>query len=64
MKLTTTASGRIAGSKRQINEALCTIAGKKAIDRKKYYVTRTAAHTSQKIKAVIAICIALTVCYL
>ena len=36
VKMTTTASGRIAGSKRQIGEALCTIAGrKKAMDRKK-----------------------------
>ena len=36
VKMTTTASGRIAGAKRQISEALCTIAGrKKAMDQKK-----------------------------
>ena len=29
VKLTTTASGRIAGAKRQIGEVLCTIAGRK-----------------------------------
>ena len=47
-KMTTTASGRIAGSKRQIGEALCTIAGKKSNGSgKKYYVIRKAAHASQ-----------------
>ena len=29
VKLTTTASGQIAGAKRQIGEALCTLAGRK-----------------------------------
>ena len=48
VKLTTTASGRIAGAKRQIGEALCLIAGrKKQWIGKKYYVTRKAAHASQ-----------------
>ena len=64
MKLTTTASGRIAGSKRQISETLCTIA-----ERKKQWIGKTTAGTSEekllmlvnKFKAVIAIGIALTV---
>ena len=48
VKMTTTASGRIAGSKRQVGKALCNIAKRKrALDRKKYYVTRKAAHASQ-----------------
>ena len=48
VKMTTTAKGRIAGSKRQIGEALSTIAGrKKQWIEKKYYVTRKAAQASQ-----------------
>ena len=48
VKMTTTARGRIAGSKRQIGEALSTIAGrKKQWIEKKYYVTRKAAQASQ-----------------
>ena len=48
VKMTTTASERIADSKRQIGKALCTIAGrKKQWIGKKYYVTRKAAHASQ-----------------
>ena len=48
VKMTTTASGCLAGSKRQIGEALCTIAGrKKQWIGKKYNVTRKAAHASQ-----------------
>ena len=35
VKMTTTASGRIAGSQRQIAQALYTIAGKKTMDREK-----------------------------
>ena len=48
VKITTTARGRIASSKKQIGEALCTIAGrKKQWIGKKYYVTRKAAQASQ-----------------
>ena len=48
VKMTTTASGRIAGSKRQIGEALSTTAGrKKQWIGKKYYVARKAAQASQ-----------------
>ena len=48
VKLATTASGRIASSKKQIGEALSTIAGrKKQMIRKKYHVIRKAAHASQ-----------------
>ena len=49
VKMTTTARGRIAGSKRQIGKALCTIAGRKKqwIEKKKHYITRKAAHASQ-----------------
>lgn len=43
VKLTTEATGRIAGQKRQIGEALCTVAGrKKRWIGKKHYVTRKA----------------------
>ena len=42
VKMTTTASGRIAGSKRQIGKALCNIAErKKALDRKKYCLKKS-----------------------
>ena len=48
VKLTTIASGRYAGAKRQIGEALCATAGrKKAMDWKKYYFKRNAAYASQ-----------------
>ena len=48
VKMTTTASGRIAGSNRQIGEALCSIAGrKKQWIGKKYYTTKKAARVSQ-----------------
>ena len=47
VKIATTASRRIAGSKRQIGEELCTIAGrKKQPIEKKYYITKKAAHAS------------------
>ena len=47
-KMTTTASGRIAGSKRQIGKALCTIAGrKKQWIEKIYYVIRKTAQATQ-----------------
>ena len=49
VKLTTAASGRIAGQKRQMGEALCTIAGrKKQWVGKNYYVTRKAANQSKQ----------------
>ena len=50
VKMTTTARGRIAGSKRQIGEALCIYYCRKknAMDRKKkHHVPRKAAHASQ-----------------
>ena len=48
VKMTTTASGQIAGSKRQIGEALCTIAEKESNGSgKKYYFISKAAHASQ-----------------
>ena len=47
MKMTTTASGQIAGSKKQIGEALCSITEKSNGSEKKYYTTRKAAHASQ-----------------
>ena len=57
MKMTTTASGRIAGSKRQIGKALCTITGRKSNgSEKKYHVIRKTAHLLKKIKAIIAVC--------
>ena len=61
----TTASGQMAGSKRQIGEALCTIAG-----RKKQWIGKNTTSQEKllrpvnKIKAIIAICIALTVFFL
>ena len=58
MKLTTTTSGRNAGSKGRLIKHRVLLLEKKAMDRKKYYVTRKAAHASQKLKAFIAICIA------
>ena len=49
MKMTTTASGRIAGSKRQIGKALCTTTGRKSNgSEKKYHVIRKTAHATQK----------------
>ena len=59
----TTASGRIVGSKRQIGKALCTTAGrKKAMDRKKNIMSQEKLlMLVNKIKAIIAVCIALTV---
>ena len=61
--MTTTASGRIAGSKRQIGEALCTIAGrKKAMDWEKNTTSQEKLlRLVNKIKAIVAVCIALTV---
>ena len=48
VKMITTASGRIADSKRKIDEALGTIDGrKKQWIGKKYHVPRKAAHVSQ-----------------
>ena len=63
MKMTTTASGRIAGSKRQIGEALYTIAGrKKAMGREKNTTSQEKLlRLVNKIKATVAVCIALTV---
>ena len=63
VKMTTTASGRIAGSKRQIGEALCTTAGrKKAVNRKKNTMSQEKLlRLVNKIKAIVAVCIALTV---
>ena len=63
VKMTTTASGRIAGSKRQIGEALCTIAGRKnAMDREKNTTSQEKLlRLVNKIKAIVAVCIALTV---
>ena len=62
-KMTTTASGRIAGSKRQIGKALCTIAGRKKqwIEKKYYVIRKTAQATQQKSRPTIAVCIALIV---
>ena len=65
MKLTTTASGLIAGAKMQIGEELCTIAGrKKQWIGKEYYATKKLLMPVNKIKVLIAICIALTVFFL
>ena len=65
MELITTASGRIAGSKRQIGEALCTIAGKKSNELEKILRDKKSLLIPvDKIKAIIVICIALTVFYL
>ena len=63
VKMTTTASGRIAGSNRQIDEALCTIAErKKAINQKKSTTSQEKRlRLVNKIKALVAVCIALTV---
>ena len=63
VKMTTTASGRIAGSKRQIGEAMCTIAGRKnAMDRKKNTTSQEKLlRLVNKIKAIVAVCIASTV---
>ena len=49
VKMTTTVRGRIAGSKRQIGEALYVLVleEKSNGSEKKYYVTRKAAHASQ-----------------
>ena len=48
VKMTITASGQIADSKRQIGEALCTLDGrKKQWIGKKYHVPRKAARASQ-----------------
>ena len=61
VKMTTPASGRIADSKKQISEALCTIDG-----RKKQWVEKNTTSQEEllmlvnKIKAIIAVCIALT----
>ena len=62
---TTTTSKRVACSKRQIGETLCTIAGKK----KQLIENNTTSQQKllmpvNKIKAIIAICIAFTVFYL
>ena len=61
--MTTTASERIAGSKRQIGEALCTTAGrKKAMNREKNTTSQEKLlGLVNKIKAIVAVCIALTV---
>ena len=49
VKLTTTASGQIAGAKMQIGEELCNTAGrKKAMDRKRIQCYKKAANASQK----------------
>ena len=63
VKMTTTASGRIAGSKRQIGEALCCIAvRKKAMNREKNTTSQEKLlRLVNKIKAIVAVCIALTV---
>ena len=65
VKLATTTSRRIDSSKRQISEALCTIArekeqwiGKNTTSQEKLLMP------VNKIKAVIAICISLTVFFL
>ena len=65
VKMTTTASRRIAGSKRQIGEALCTIAGrKKAMDREKNTTSQEKLlRLVNKIKAIVAFCVALTVLF-
>ena len=60
-----TANGRIAGSKRQIGEALCTIA-----ERKNQWIRKNTKSQEKllrpvnKMKAIIAICIAFTVFFL
>ena len=59
VKLTTTTDGRIAGSKRQLRA----IAGK-AMDRKNTSSQENLLMPVNKIKADIAICIALTVFFL
>ena len=63
VKMTTTASGRIAGSERQIGEALCSIAGRKKQWIGKKYTTsqEKLLMLVNKIKATIAVCIALMV---
>ena len=63
VKMTTAASGRTAGSNRQIGVALCTIAGKKAMDRQKNTSQEKLLMLVNKIKAIIAVCIALVVCF-
>ena len=66
MKLTTTASRRIAGSKRQISGgSIRTIAGKKSNGLEKMiHHKKNLLIPVNKIKAIIVICIALTVFYL
>ena len=64
VKMTTTASGRIAGSKRQIGEALCTIAGRKSNGLEKNTSSQEKLlMLVNKIKAIIAVWIALTVLF-
>ena len=65
VKMTTTARGRIAGSKRQIGEALCTIAERKMqwIGKKNTTSQEKLLMLFNKIKAIIAVCIALTACF-
>ena len=65
VKLTTTTSGRIAGSKKQIGVALCTIAGKKSNESKKNTTSQEKLLILvNKIKAIITICIAFTAFFL
>ena len=65
VKLTATASGRIAAAKMQIGKELCITAGrKKQWIGKEYYATKKLLMPVKKIKVLIAICIALTVFFL
>ena len=63
VKMTTAASGRTAGSNRQIGVALCTIAGKKSNGSAKNTSQEKLLMLVNKIKAIIAVCIALIVCF-